>query len=274
MGAEQGFGDRSRSSSPGAGYRAKGNPVPRTSLDVSVVLPTYNEAQNLAELVPRICAALEGAALGGEVIVVDDDSPDATADVARRLAESHPVRVEVRTAERGLASAVLAGFALSQARVCAVMDADGSHPPERLPALVRPILDGEADITVGSRYVRGGGTQGWPWRRYVMSRAAGWLALGVSSMKDPTSGFMAVRRELLKGLDLDPIGFKIVLETVVKSRGARVLEVPITFTDRRYGESKMSSGQVWDYLRHLARLYRYRYLRRRKKEDKETDQGL
>jgi dolichol-phosphate mannosyltransferase len=235
----------------------------QTPLDVSVVLPTFDEADSLPLVVPRICAALGQAGLRGEVIVVDDDSPDGTAQAARALAVAHPVRVRVRTGERGLATAVLEGFRLSSAAVCVVMDADGSHPPDALPDLVRPVLEGRADIAVGSRYVPGGSTPGWSWRRRFMSRSAGRLALGVAPLADATSGFMAARRDLLAALDLDPVGFKIVLEVVVKARGARMLEVPIAFRDRELGRSKMSGGQIWHYLRHLGRLYAFRYLGRR-----------
>lgn len=228
--------------------------------DVSVVLPTYNEAENVPRLVPRICEALQRAGIGGEVIVVDDHSPDGTAELARGLAAELPVRVQLRTGERGLAAAVLAGFALSSATACVVMDADGSHPPESLPELIRPVLEGRADVVVGSRYMEGGSTPGWPWRRRMMSRGAGLLARGLTRSSDPTSGFMAARRDLLEELHLEPVGFKIVLEVLARARGARVEEVPIAFTDRRFGRSKMSGGVLLKYLRHLGRLYRFRYL--------------
>lgn len=231
-------------------------------LDVSVILPTYREAENLPLVVPGICRALADAGLRGEVIVVDDDSPDGTGAVAGELAQNCPVRVKVRTGQRGLATAAIAGFGLSGATVCAVMDADGSHAPECLPQLVRPVLSGSADIAIGSRYVKGGSTPAWPWRRRLISRSAGWLARGLVRLRDPTSGYMAVRRDLLSGLELAPVGFKIVLEVAVRARGARIVEVPIAFRDRELGASKMSLVQTWRYLRHLGRLYRFRYLTR------------
>ncbi len=225
----------------------------------TVILPTYEEAANLPDLVPRIVDALGTYGdTACEVLVVDDDSPDGTADVARELGRRLPVRVQVRKGERGLAGAVIAGFHLARGAASVVMDADGSHPPSALPAMVRPVLDGRADVVVGSRHLPGGGSEGWPLRRRVISRGAGLLARPLSPMTDPTTGFMAVRTELACGLPLEPMGFKIVLETVVRGWPLRLDEVPIRFTDRRAGQSKLSGGVTLRYLQHLARLYRLR----------------
>ncbi|MGD8863710.1 MAG: glycosyltransferase family 2 protein, partial [Myxococcales bacterium] len=226
---------------------------------VSVVLPTYNESESLPVIVPRIVETLRDAGLDGEVIVVDDDSPDGTAEVAHGLAERYPVRVIHRTEDRGLAKAVIAGFAASEAEVCVVMDADGSHPVSALPGMVEMIRGDRADIVVGSRNVEGGGSRNWPLFSQLKSRFAAALTFGLTSMTDPTTGFMAIRRDRVAGLDLDPVGWKIVLETVVKASPARVAEVPIVFEDREYGESKQSLGVFLEYLEHLAKLYAFRY---------------
>ncbi len=227
---------------------------------VSVVLPTFNESESLPVIVPRICDALQGAGIEAEVIVVDDDSPDGTARVAGSLAGRYPVRVLKRKDERGLATAVMAGFAMSKAPVLVVMDADGSHPVEALPGMVEIIRDDRADIVVGSRHVPGGGSRDWPLASRLKSRLAAVAALGLTPMTDPTTGFMAVRRQTVQGLDLDPVGWKIVLEVVVKARGARLAEVPIIFADRELGSSKQSLRVAWQYLKHCLRLYRDRYL--------------
>ncbi len=232
-------------------------------LQVSVILPTFCEAESLPLVVPRICEALEAAGLRGEVIVVDDDSPDGTGEVARRLGEAHPVRVLVRRGERGLATAVLAGFARSEAPVVVVMDADGSHPVQQLDDLIRPVLDDAADVVVGSRRIPGGAAENWPRHRRLVSRVAGLLSRGLTDLTDPTSGFMAVRRTLLAELDLDPVGWKIVLEVVFKARGARLREVPIHFADRRLGKSKLDWSVQADFFRHLVRLHRSRARQRR-----------
>ncbi len=228
-------------------------------LDVSVVLPTYDEADNLPRIIPEILQQLADADITGEVIVVDDDSPDGTARVAHELAQQHSVRVIHRTEERGLATAVLAGFALSEATVCVVMDADGSHPVARLPEMVRAILDDKSDIAVGSRHVAGGGMGDWPLFSQLKSKFAASMAFGLTTMTDPTTGFMAIRRDRLDGLELDPIGWKIVLEIVVKAHPARVTEVPIVFNDRFAGESKQSLAVLLQYMTHCYRLYCFRY---------------
>jgi dolichol-phosphate mannosyltransferase len=233
--------------------------VPSERLDVSVVLPTYNESASLPVLVPRIAAALSAAGLRGEIIVVDDNSPDHTAEVARGLAETYPMQVRKRTDERGLATAVLCGFAMSEAEVCVVMDADGSHPVEALGGMVHLILADKAEIVVGSRHVTGGGSSDWPLFSRFKSRFAAALALGLTGMTDPTTGFMAIRRSLLPGLKLDPVGWKIVLEIVVKAHPARLAEVPIIFTDREHGESKQSLSVLAEYFSHLYKLYKFRF---------------
>jgi dolichol-phosphate mannosyltransferase len=230
-----------------------------SALAVSIVLPTFNEAESLPVMIPRIAETLAAAGIAGEIIVVDDNSPDGTAAVAERLAEQWPVRVQKRVTERGLATAVLAGFAMSRAEVCVVMDADGSHPVDALPRMVRLILDDKADVVVGSRHVPGGGSRDWPLFSQFKSKLASTLALGVTSMTDPTTGFLAARRTLLDRLELDPVGWKIVLEIVVKAAPVRVAEVPIIFVDRELGVSKQSLGVFGQYLAHLAKLYAYRY---------------
>ncbi len=223
--------------------------------DVSVILPTYREAENLPIIIPEIASGLARLGIAGEIIVVDDDSPDDTGEVARRLSARYPVRVLVRMGERGLATAVMAGFRASAAKVVVVMDADGSHSPEHLPAMVAPILGGEVDLTVGSRWVPGGGVEHWPWHRQFISRCAAQLSLGLTRLRDPTTGFMALRRDLLAGVTLNPVGWKIVLEVVVKMGEVRLREIPITFADRERGQSKMSLREQWNYLRHIVRLH-------------------
>ncbi len=229
------------------------------SLDASIVLPTYNEVENIPVIVPRICGVLKEAGVEGEIIVVDDDSPDGTAAIAKQLAEEYPVRVIVRTQERGLATAVIAGFNVSRASVCVVMDADGSHPVERLPDMIKPLLENRADIAIGNRHTGGGGIRNWPWYRRLISRTAALMTVALTRISDPTSGFMAIKRSVLQDLELNPIGWKIVLDTVVRAKNAQVIEVPITFNDRQLGESKMSVPEQWNYVRHLYRLYKFKF---------------
>jgi dolichol-phosphate mannosyltransferase len=230
-------------------------PADRQAPAVSVIVPTYNERETLPELVAR----LRGACRDGlEVVVVDDASPDGTAQVAEQMAGSGaPVCLLRRAGKSGLATAVLAGARASRGEIVVVMDADLSHPPEAVPALVGAVRAG-ADIAVGSRYVPGGEIRNWSWRRRLMSRVAVWLARKVlrERTRDPVSGFFAARREWLADGSLRGLGFKILLEVLAHARGARIAEVPYTFTDRRGGASKLGPAEVWNYLRLLWRLRR------------------
>jgi len=225
---------------------------------ISVILPTYNEAENIKLIVSELSGMLDDEDIDGEIIVVDDNSPDGTADIAERLAARYPVRVHVRTNERGLSKAVIKGFDLAEGDICVVMDADLSHPVEKVPAMIKPILDNKCDATVGSRNIVGGGCENWPFTRRMISKGAGLLAKGVTTLSDPTSGFMAIRKSILNGIKLDPLGWKIVLEAIVKTN-PRILEVPIIFADRKEGESKLGFRAQVDYLHHLWRLYCYKY---------------
>ena len=227
-------------------------------MTVSIILPTYNEAKNIPLIVPRICQVLKKGDLSGEILVVDDNSPDGTADIAKELANEYPVIVNVRQNERGLATAVMKGFELAHGDVCVVMDADMSHPVEKIPEMIQPIINGQCDATIGSRYMAGGGCENWSLIRRIVSKGAGVLARGVTKASDPTSGFMAIKREILEGVKLDPVGWKIVLEVIVKTN-ARLREVPISFADRQFGNSKLNARVQKEYLLHLLKLYSYKY---------------
>lgn len=228
-------------------------------LIISIILPTYNESENIKLIIPRIFKVLNDEDIRGEVIVIDDDSPDGTADIALTLVDRYPVRVHVRKSARGLATAVMKGFELAEGDICIVMDADLSHPVQKIPDMIRPILEHQCDITVGSRYVAEGGYEDWSLIRRIVSKGAGLLARGVTKLSDSTSGFMAVRKNVLEGIKLGPIGWKIVLEVIVKTN-SQFLEVPIVFTDREKGKSKLDAKAQMDYLRHLWRLYCYKYI--------------
>lgn len=230
----------------------------------SIIVPTYNERDNAPELIRRVLDAFARIPEPAELLIVDDDSPDGTADIMRSTAEEYGagerVRVLVRTTDKGLAKAVDAGFAQARGDVLAVMDADLSHPPELLPDLLAAIREG-ADVAVGSRYVTGGGTEGWPLMRRIISRGACLLARPLSPVKDVTSGFFALRRDCLTELDYTPRGYKIGLELFARLPGKRVVEVPFTFRDRMRGSSKLGSAVILAYLVQLGALYRARFPR-------------
>ena len=231
-------------------------------MDVSIIIPTYKEAENLQVLIPRITEALQGTGLNAEMIVVDDNSPDATVAVCNQLAHEHPLRLIVRTNERGLSSAVIAGMHAAQGEILLVMDADLSHPPEKIPELIQALRDPHVDFVIGSRYVSGGTTtDDWGLFRWLNSKAATLLARPLTTANDPMAGFFAVRTRTFAehAARLDPIGYKIALELIVKCRCQRVVEVPILFRDRLHGESKLTLREQLNYLRHLKRLYDFRY---------------
>jgi len=230
--------------------------------DASIVIPTFRERDNLQRLLPALFAVLSRAGRAAEVIVVDDDSCDGTEELCRRLSADHPLRLYIRRGERGLATAVLRGLQLATGDVLVVMDADFSHPPQAVPALVAAAESPQCDLAVGSRYVAGGALDpNWSWFRRVNSKVAGLLARGLTNASDPMAGFFAIKRDsLAQAKTLRPLGYKILLELIVRCDCRRIVEIPIMFQDRALGESKLSLGQQWLYVRHLGRLYAARYL--------------
>ncbi|HEU5248290.1 MAG TPA: polyprenol monophosphomannose synthase [Candidatus Udaeobacter sp.] len=211
------------------------------SNSVSIVVPTLNEEENIVPLVSEISAC---AVPFREILFVDDHSTDATRGKIRALASNHPIRlIEQDGAGLGLAGAIMSGARAAHGEILLVMDADLSHPPDRIKDLVAPLFAGTADLVVGSRYVKGGSTPGWPvWRR-VVSRTGAALAHPLTGLHDSMCGFFAIGRSQLLGLAPQTSGFKIVFETMLRARGTlRVREIPIAFRARVRGKSKMSFG--------------------------------
>ncbi len=220
---------------------------------VLVVVPTYNESDNLERIVARLFAAAPSV----HVLVADDGSPDGTGDIADRLAASDPrVHVLHRPLKEGLGRAYVAGFRWGLARdydVLCEMDADGSHPPEALPSLLAALAS--ADLVLGSRWVPGGRVENWPRTRELFSRSANLytrIALGMP-LRDATAGFRAYRRETVEAIDLDGVAslgyaFQIDLALRTVRAGFRVVEVPITFTEREFGRSKMNQREIVEAL--------------------------
>lgn len=242
-------------------------------MQVVAVVPTYNEAETLPELIERLRAAVPGI----RILVVDDDSPDGTAEVARRANDGHgDVEVLVRRGVRGLGSAYREGFRRaidSGADVCVQLDADLSHDPDDLPALLAIVAHG-ADLAIGSRYVPGGRTENWSWKRRWLSRwgnryAAGVLGLAVN---DATAGYRAYRARALVEMGFEDVvadgyGFQIEMTHRMVRAGGRIVEYPIVFRDRRAGVSKLSQGIIGEAVRMVPRLWladrRGRRMRRR-----------
>lgn len=231
--------------------------LPRTGR-VLVIVPTYNERENL----PLILDRLHGAVPEVDVLVVDDGSPDGTGEIAdERAAADQRIHVLHRTAKNGLGAAYLAGFDWALGRgydVVVEMDADGSHAPEQLPRLLHTLA--HADLVIGSRYVGGGSVVNWPARRQLLSRGANLytrLALG-SRLRDMTAGYRAYRTDVLRNLHLGDVAsqgycFQVDLAWRTLRAGYRVAEVPITFTERQIGSSKMSGSIMTEAFWNIAR---------------------
>ena len=243
------------------GILLKAHPDPESAgQTLSIIVPTFREADNIAPLAERIDAALSGTGIEWELLLVDDDSNDGSEAVAAELARRLPVRmVTRREAPRDLSLAVIEGIRLSRFDRLVVMDADLSHPPERIVDLLAA-LDGDCDIVIGSRYTSGGVVdRSWSLYRVLNSRLATWLARPLVRCSDPMAGFFATRRSRLPELrTLRPMGYKIALELMVRGH-LRVREVPIDFRDRSIGFSKMNWRQQIRFLRHLSRLYNYKF---------------
>jgi dolichol-phosphate mannosyltransferase len=224
---------------------------------LSIVVPTFNERDRLADLVEAVSRAYAAEPLDGELIIVDDNSPDGTGALADDLARRHPLQVIHRTGKLGLGTAVIAGFEAARAPIVGVIDADLSHPPQLLPRMLSIMQRSSADIVIGSRYIPGGGTRHWPFGRLVLSRLACALARPLTPVRDATSGFFLIRRDLARGVRISAGGFKICLELLVRGRPRTVIEVPYVFEGRTAGASKMNLKEATGYLQQLRDLRRF-----------------
>jgi dolichol-phosphate mannosyltransferase len=227
--------------------------VPRS---VSIVVPTFNEAENVERVIARCRQAMDGRDY--ELLIVDDDSPDGTWRIAEAAGEDiDEVRVFRRQSERGLGTAVVHGFERATKDFCVVIDADLQHPPELIPELANHVTE-YVDVVVGSRYRKGGRVVNWPLSRQLISRGA--IALTklclaeTRGLNDPLSGFFLVRRSVIDEVDLDPTGYKILLEVLVECEYGHVVEVPYQFDERRYGQSKLTTDSCRAFVEHLMTL--------------------
>ena len=228
------------------------------SLKFSIVVPTYKEADGIERLIVTLDQVFKEHDLDGEIVVVDDNSPDGTGAIVDRLAaDGYPVRCLHRPGKMGLSSGVIDGwkFARPESEALGAMDADFSHDANIIPQMVRALANGYG-LAIGSRYVRGGGISNWPLKRKVTSLVAIALAKPLTPVRDITSGYFLVKRSAIDGVELDPIGFKIGLEVIAKGHYGRALEVPYVFTDRIVGTSKLNQSEIFNYLKQLGRIYR------------------
>jgi dolichol-phosphate mannosyltransferase len=225
-------------------------------MDISIIVPTFNEAANVAPLVAAVGAALDGS---DYEIVFADDSTDSTPDIIRKVGETDPrVRMHHRTRGRGLATAVVEALPVARAEIIVVIDGDLQHPPDMIPALLAAASEG-VDMVVASRYMPGGWDSGLsgPHRRLASkaTRLAAYLILPRSRLTtDPLSGFFVFRRAVVEAAALRPIGYKILLEILVRGRVGKVVDVPFGFEPRQAEQSKAGLREAFNYLRQLWRL--------------------
>ena len=233
-------------------------PLPGTR-SVTIVVPTYREVENLPLLIDRVAAVRATHGLDLDMVIMDDDSRDGSVELVAARPETW-VQLVVRTEGRSLSLAVLDGLRRARGDVLVCMDADLSHPPEAVPLMLERLEQG-ADFVLGSRYAAGGSTSDdWGFLRWLNRRVATLLARPFTAARDPMAGFFALRRSTFeRGRDFTPVGYKIGLELIVKCGCERVAEVPIHFEDRRLGATKLTLGQQLLYLRHLRRLYIFKY---------------
>ncbi len=226
-------------------------------MKISVVIPTYNEKENIERLAKEILQRIDA-----EIVIVDDNSPDGTGGVADRLAAKNKnVRVIHRVGRRGLGSAIVEGLGACRGGVIGVMDADFSHPPEALEKIEDEFAKG-ADVVLGSRYAKGGRIENWPIGRRMASKAAVLLAKSVANVSDPVTGFFFVKKRVFDSIDIrsmDKKSWKVSLEIIVRGRYSKLVEVPYTFTNRKRGKSKISLAEYKAYMQQVCRLLVFKF---------------
>lgn len=228
-------------------------------MKLSLIIPTYNESQNIKDLLLQLKEEFSSNKIDAEIIVIDDNSPDGTGQILERLkAENENLTVIHRKGKLGLSSAVLEGFKASRGDVLCVMDADLSHPLQEIPKMYSIIVQKDADIVIGSRYVEGGKIEGWNFYRKLLSRGAVAMARIFTDIKDPMSGFFMIKKGLVMNKLINPKGFKILLELLIKSNYKNAIETPITFTNRTKGKSKAGIKEILFYLQNLSGYFFYK----------------
>jgi dolichol-phosphate mannosyltransferase len=216
--------------------------------DLTVIIPTFREEANIRNIITEVDAVFKKNALNGEILVVDDSSPDNTIAIVNELKTTKEnLSLLVRTSDHGLSQSVADGFTHATSDILVVIDADLSHPPALIPKMYEEIRAG-SDVVIGSRYMEGGGIKKWPLKRRVISLGATFLGrLLFPDITDPVSGFFAIRKNVVAGAKLKPRGYKILLEVLGKGRWERDREIPFEFSDREIGASKLNAKTITDY---------------------------
>lgn len=226
-------------------------------VSLSLIIPTYNEKENIALLLDKIREVLAEEEF--EIIVVDDDSPDLTWQIVQSHAiKDQRIKLIRRRGERGLSRAVMEGFSQAKDPILGVMDADLSHDPRILPKMIAAVREEDCDLAVGSRRITGGGADKWPWYRKISSDMATHLAKRFLNIElsDPMSGYFLIKKELFERIKhkIDPLGYKILLEIYIRSKPRRIKEIPFVFKDRKQGYSKVTPKVMIEYLQMLYKL--------------------
>jgi len=221
---------------------------------ISIVIPTYNERENLPILINEIFTTIAGCKdFDLEIIIVDDNSPDGTGDVAEELSKTYPIKVIHRKGKEGLGSAVMEGFYRSEREYLGVMDADLSHDPIILSEMIHSL--NAYDIVIGSRFNEGSSVENWRIDRKIISKVGVWLAGNLTKVSDPLSGYFVLRREVLNNMKLTSPGYKILLEILVKGCYKKVKEIPFRFRTREHSISKLDSKEYVLFLKQLVKFY-------------------
>ena len=219
-------------------------------IKISLITPTYNERENISLLAQEVFSVLEGIPdIDLELIVVDDNSPDGTGEIAEKLRESYPVQVVHRAGKLGLGSAVMEGFQHSRRDYLGVIDADLSHDPIVLPDLILGLR--EYDLTIGSRYNVESRVEKWPWYRKLISQMGVFLAQKLTGVQDPLAGYFFLHRDVLANLELTSPGYKILLEILVKGSYRNFLEIPFVFRNRQFSSSKLNIKEYYLFTKQL-----------------------
>src|SRR5208283_3571995 len=221
--------------------------------DLTVIIPTFKEESNIGTIIESVDAVFSRNAINGEILVIDDNSPDRTIELVRELQKTKPnLSLVVRKEDHGLSQSVVEGFRMARSDIFLVMDADRSHPPALIPVMLEGIRAGN-DIVIGSRYMEGGGIKKWPLKRRIISKGATFLGrLLFPDNTDPVSGFFAIRKSVVTGAPLKPRGYKILLEVLGKGTWENEEEIPFEFSDREIGTSKLKIITIIEYVQQVV----------------------
>jgi len=229
---------------------------------ISIVIPTYNERENIRVLIPRTIAIFEENGFSGEIIVVDDGSEDGTAEEVEMLTKNYGnIRLIQRGKKMGLGSAYKTGFKAAKGDIIFEMDADLSHDPLEIPNFIKKIEEGN-DLVIGSRYIKEGDIKNWSYLRILVSKTANYMAnrLLKLDINDATSGYRAYKKDILNKMDMDEIksdgyAFQVEMVYFTRKNGFRIAEIPIIFTERRSGLSKLGYKEVFDFFKRVLELW-------------------